>query len=104
MLGNNTFPGFPRGLFRCMRELFENNNRDWFNEHEDRYHALVADPVCDFVDAMRPRLRKISTHYVVDSRPHGGCMFPIYRDKRYSKDKRLYKENVACQFHEESGS
>jgi len=103
MSGNDTFPGFPEDLFLFLQALSENNNRDWFNERKDRYYASVADPVCDFVDTMRPRLQKISTHYVADSRPHGGSMFRIYRDTRYTKDKRPYKENVGCQFRHEAG-
>ena len=97
------FPGFPEDLFLFLRALSENNNRDWFNEHKDRYYTAVVDPVCDFIEAMRPGLQAISTHYVADSRPHGGSMFRIYRDTRYTKDKRPYKENVGCQFRHEAG-
>ena len=97
------FQGFPRELFSFLRALAENNNRDWFNEYKDRYRNDVVDPVLDFIDAMRPRLQKISSHYIVDSRPHGGSMFRIYRDTRFSKDKRPYKENVGCQFRHEAG-
>lgn len=67
MRDDETFPGFPGDLFLFLQELSENNNRDWFNERKDRYYASVADPVCDFVEAMRPRLQAISSHYVVDS-------------------------------------
>jgi len=100
---NDKFQGFPRALFRFLQALSENNNRDWFNEHKDSYRADVVDPVLDFIEAMRPRLRKISPHYLVDSRPHGGSMFRIYRDTRFAKDKRPYKENVGCQFRHEAG-
>ena len=103
MPANDAFPGFPEDLFLFLQALAANNNRDWFNANKDRYHASVVDPVCDFVEAMRPRLQKISTHYIVDSRPHGGSMFRIYRDARFSKDKRPYKENVGCQFRHEAG-
>ncbi len=103
MSGSNKFQGFPRALFRFLRDLSANNNRDWFKEHKDDYHANVVDPVLDFIEDMRPRLQKISSHYLVDSRPHGGSMFRIYRDTRFAKDKRPYKENVGCQFRHEAG-
>ena len=77
MPANDAFPGFPEDLFLFLQALAGNNNRDWFNAHKDRYYASVVDPVCDFVEAMRPRLQKISPHYIVDSRPHGGSMFRI---------------------------
>lgn len=103
MPASETFPGLPEDLFLFLQALSENNNRDWFNEHKDRYYTAVVDPVCDFVEAMRPRLQAISPRYVADSRPYGGSMFRIYRDTRYSKDKRPYKENVGCQFRHEAG-
>lgn len=99
----NSFPGFPKGMFQFLDELASNNNRDWFNENKDRYRSVVVAPVCDFVEAMRPNLEKISSHYIADSRPHGGSMFRIYRDVRFSKDKRPYKEHVGCQFRHEAG-
>lgn len=101
--GNDAFPGFPEDLFLFLRDLAANNNRDWFNAHKDRYHASIVDPVCDFIEAMRPQLQQISPHYIADSRPHGGSMFRIYRDARFSRDKRPYKENVGCQFRHEAG-
>ena len=52
---------------------------------------------------MAPRLAKISEHYNADPRPNGGSMFRIYRDVRFSKDKRPYKEHGACQFRHMAG-
>jgi uncharacterized protein (TIGR02453 family) len=47
---------------------------------------------------MAPHLRRVSKHFVADPRPNGGSMFRIYRDVRFSKDKRPYKEHAACHF------
>ena len=98
-----SFPGFPQEMFQFLQELVSNNNRDWFNENKERYRNVVVTPVIDFIDAMRPRMEAISPHYVVDSRPHGGSMFRIYRDTRFSKNKQPYKEHVGCQFRHEAG-
>lgn len=51
-----------------------------------------------FITAMAPRVEGISEHLNADARPHGEAMFRIYRDTRFSQDKRPYKENVGCQF------
>lgn len=99
----DTFPGFPRALFTFLDQLAANNNREWFNDNKQRYYDVVVDPVCDFIEAMEPRLHRVSGHFVADSRPHGGSMFRIYRDTRFSKDKRPYKENVGCHFRHEAG-
>ena len=99
----DTFPGFPKELFTFLDQLAANNNREWFNDNKQRYRDSVVEPVCDFIEAMEPRLLAVSEHFVADPRPHGGSMFRIYRDTRFSKDKRPYKENVGCQFRHEAG-
>jgi uncharacterized protein (TIGR02453 family) len=99
----SSFPGFPEDLFRFLKDLSKNNNRDWFNENKDRYQDSVVTPVKDFIVAMGERLNKISTSFVADPRTNGGSMFRIYRDIRFSKDKRPYKENVGCQFRHVAG-
>jgi len=97
------FKGFSTDFFAFFNELAKNNNREWFTENKDRYRATVVEPICAFIEAMAPRLAKISSHYVADPRPNGGSMFRIYRDVRFSKDKRPYKEHGACQFRHEAG-
>jgi uncharacterized protein (TIGR02453 family) len=56
-----------------------------------------------FIEAMAPRLQKISKHYIANPKPHGGSMFRIYRDVRFSKNKSSYKLHAACQFRHELG-
>jgi len=99
----STFQGLPEDLFKFLRQLKKNNNREWFKANKQRYHDVVADPVCDFIEAIAPRLETISDHYIADPRPHGGSMFRIYRDARFTKDKKPYKEHVGCQFRHEAG-
>ena len=97
------FNGFPRDFFKFFVALKKNNNRDWFNENKARYHETVVGPMCEFIVAIGPRLKKISPYYVADPRPHGGSMFRIYRDTRFSKDKTPYKTHAACHFRHQAG-
>jgi uncharacterized protein (TIGR02453 family) len=60
-------------------------------------------PVADFIEAVGAFLPAISGAYTADSRRNGGSMFRIYRDTRFSRDKRPYKENVGCQFRHSAG-
>ncbi len=94
---------FTPKFFDFYQALAKNNNRDWFNEHKPDYRQAVVQPMCAFIDEMAPRLKKISPHFIADSRPHGGSMFRIYRDVRFSKDKSPYKLHAACQFRHELG-
>ena len=93
-----TFPGFESSFFDFFEELIQNNDRDWFAENKPRYKHDVVGPLQDFIIAMEPRLEEVSPHYICDPRGNGGSMFRIYRDVRFSKDKRPYKEHAACQF------
>lgn len=90
-------------LFDFLRELKDNNKREWFKSQKSRYEAEVVDPVTEFIENMAPRVGKISSHIIVDPRPNGGSRFRIYRDTRFSKDKSPYKIQVGCQFRHEVG-
>ncbi|MEP2103132.1 MAG: DUF2461 domain-containing protein [Parasphingorhabdus sp.] len=90
-------------LFDFLRELEQNNNREWFKARKKRYEAEVVDPVTDFIVNMAARVAAISPHITADPRPNGGSRFRIYRDTRFSKDKSPYKTHVGCQFRHEAG-
>lgn len=99
----NEFVGFPADFFLFFKQLRQNNERGWFNDNKDRFQQSVVEPMSAFISAIQPRLAAISSHYVADPKPHGGSMFRIYRDTRFSKDKTPYKTHAACQFRHEAG-
>ena len=104
MPGLTIFQGFPADLFKFFTELEKNNSRDWFSASKERYIESVVQPMSEFISAMQPRLKAISPHYVANPKPHGGSMFRIYRDARFSKDKTPYKTHAACQFRHDAGN
>jgi uncharacterized protein (TIGR02453 family) len=85
-------------LFRFLAMLRQHNNREWFNANKERYLGQVRDPLLALVQALAPKLRAISPHIVVDPRPSGGSLLRIYRDTRFSADKKPYKTNAALYF------
>jgi uncharacterized protein (TIGR02453 family) len=97
------FPGFPKASFDFLRELSKNNNRAWFEENKPRYKEVVVAPTMDFITAMQEPLREISPNFRAIPKAHGGSMYRIYRDARFSKDKRPYKEHIGCHFRHEAG-
>ncbi|MBL4802710.1 MAG: DUF2461 domain-containing protein [Emcibacter sp.] len=97
------FEGFKADFWQFFRDLKQNNNREWFAENKERYKDTVVAPVSAFISAVAPALRDISRHYNADPRPNKGSMFRIYRDVRFSKDKRPYKEHAAAQFRHHMG-
>jgi len=94
---------FSRELFKFLRELELNNDREWFNANKPRYLEQVRDPALQFVRDFAPRLYKISDRFLADPRPVGGSLFRIYRDTRFAKDKRPYKTHIGIQFRHEAG-
>lgn len=92
------FWGLPGDYFAFFKELSDNNNREWFNDNKQRFRESVQEPLTAFVEAMAPRLKRISKHFIADPRLNGGSVFRIYRDVRFSKDKSPYKTHGAVQF------
>jgi len=99
----DSFEGFPPDLFKFLRTLKRNNERDWFNANKQRYKDNIVAPMSEFITAMDERLAKVSDCFLADPRPNGGSMFRIYRDVRFSKSKLPYKEHVACHFRHIAG-
>lgn len=89
--------------FAFLRELTDNNSRDWFEANKSRYERNVRGPLLQFVSDFGLRLAEISPHFEADARKSGGSLFRIHRDVRFSKDKSPYKTHAGIQFRHESG-
>lgn len=80
--------------FAFLKDLRQNNNREWFNVHKERYVAAQAD-FKSFITSMIERLSEFDPHINTDI-DAGRCMFRIYRDVRFSKNKDPYKNWLAA--------
>jgi uncharacterized protein (TIGR02453 family) len=98
-----TAPHFSPALFDFLRKLSRNNKREWFQANKQTYERDVRDPLLRFIADFAPHLKRISPRFVADPRPVGGSMFRIYRDTRFSRDKRPYKTVASAQFRHENG-
>lgn len=82
-----------KSTFQFLKDLRENNDRDWFNANKDRY--LVAKEEFDqFIDALIAEIGKFDptvSHFTAKD-----CVFRIYRDVRFSKDKSPYKTHFGA--------
>ncbi|MFQ5528648.1 MAG: DUF2461 domain-containing protein [Thermoanaerobaculia bacterium] len=94
---------FSPKLFKFLKELAANNDRDWFQANKDRYENDVREPAQAFISDFGPQLRKISPHFRADPRKVGGSLFRIHRDVRFSKDKSPYKTHTGIQFRHKQG-
>ena len=93
---------FTHRTFSFLRELADNNNREWFHAHKPRYEEDVRDPALRFINDFAPHLHGISSRFRADPRANGGSLFRIYRDTRFSKDKTPYKTHTGIHFRHEA--
>lgn len=79
--------------FKFLRDLKKNNNRDWFNANKLRYEEAKK----DFEQFINPLIASIGKF---DKDIRGleakDCVFRIYRDVRFSKDKSPYKTHFGA--------
>jgi uncharacterized protein (TIGR02453 family) len=94
---------FNKHFFDFLKELKDNNTREWFQANKERYKSEVQEPLLRFISDFADPLYAISAEFVADPRPSGGSMFRIYRDIRFSKDKSPYKTHAAAQFRHRAG-
>lgn len=72
--------------FDFLKTLSKNNNREWFNEHKERYLKAHENVIC-FADAL---LREMNTHDQIETETGKKSLHRIYKDVRFSKDKTPY--------------
>jgi uncharacterized protein (TIGR02453 family) len=90
-------------FFDFLRRLKKNNKREWFIRNKALYQQHVQEPALLFITEFSTELAKLSPHFVADARPTRGSLFRIYRDTRFSHDKRPYKTHVGIHFHHSAG-
>jgi uncharacterized protein (TIGR02453 family) len=90
-------------LFTFLRQLKRHNNREWFAGNKERYQQVAVEPALRFIGGFGPQLSKLSSHFVADPRPARGSLFRIYRDTRFSADKRPFKIHVGIRFFHNAG-
>jgi uncharacterized protein (TIGR02453 family) len=93
MTGNGGFAGFRTATFDFLNQLRDNNDPAWFKPRKGFYEAEVLAPFRDLIIAVGAALRRDGLPLVGD--PRRG-IFRIYRDVRFSPDKRLYKTHAGA--------
>jgi uncharacterized protein (TIGR02453 family) len=87
------FAGFRPAAFAFFSELRDNNDPAWFKPRKAVYEAEVLSPFRELIAAVGAALGEAGLPLVGDAR-HG--IFRIYRDVRFSPDKRLYKTHAGA--------
>lgn len=72
-----------------LSRLGKNNNREWFQAHKDAYDSALEN-VKQFITGLIAELSLFDPHINTEIQA-SRCLFRIYRDTRFSKDKTPYK-------------
>ena len=86
---------FTRKTLAFLRALKRNNDREWFRARKVDYEQHVRAPMIALLQQLARDLPAFAPDLVSDPRV---CLFRIYRDTRFSSDKRPLKTNVAAHF------
>ncbi len=89
--------------FSFLRQLTENNTREWFAEHKEQYEQDVRQPAFALIENIAPALAEISPHFIAKASKVGGSLMRVHRDVRFSKNKQPYKTHIGIQFRHEQG-
>ena len=76
-----------------LTELKENNDREWFTPRKHIYEEKVRQPMLDLVSAVHAEMLHFAPGYVGEPKK---CVYRIYRDTRFAKDKTPYKTHIAA--------
>lgn len=98
-----TYRYFSKQTFDFLAALAENNNREWFDAHQQDYEDVVRTPALAFISDMADEMPAISLYFRALSKKVGGSLMRIHRDIRFGKDKTPYKTNIGIQFRHEVG-
>lgn len=84
-------------ILKFLKAIAKNNDREWFEKNKPTY-LLVKANFEDFLEAFHVELVKFD--YSLGGLNPRKMGFRIYRDVRFSKDKRPYKINMGAGFSE----
>lgn len=78
----------PASSLDFLKQLQQNNNRDWFNNHKIEYLQQL-EMIENFANGL---LTELNTHDVIETPSGKKALQRIYRDTRFSADKTPYKK------------
>ena len=89
-----TAPFTPDAL-AFLRALKRNNRREWFHERREEYERLLKAPMQAAIGRLGDEFRSFAPELMADPRR---SLYRIWRDTRFSSDKKPLKTNVAAVF------
>ena len=82
-----------KNILLFLNELKNNNNRDWFHANKPKYNEAKVE-FENYINNLIPEIGKFDNE--IKHLEAKECIFRIFRDVRFSKDKSPYKPNFGA--------
>jgi len=86
-------PYFRPAALTFLRNLARHNDREWFTPRKAVFEAELKEPMLAIIRKVTDAMVEFAPEHV---RPAEKSLFRIYRDTRFSNDKRPYKTHIAA--------
>lgn len=86
---------FSPSSIKFLRGLARNNDRAWFEARRDVYERELKAPMLELIEKVNFAMAEFAPDHI---RTPAKTMLRIYRDTRFSADKRPYKRHIAAWF------
>jgi uncharacterized protein (TIGR02453 family) len=86
-------PYFRAAAMTFLRNLARHNDREWFTPRKAEFEAELKEPMLAIIRKITEAMVSFAPNHI---RPAEKSLFRIYRDTRFSSDKRPYKTHVAA--------
>src|SRR5665811_2091282 len=80
-------------VLEFLNDLSANNNREWYHSNKERY-TESKEKILFLTDVVINEIRKFDRD--IPALSPKDCVFRIFRDVRFSNDKRPYKTNFGA--------
>jgi uncharacterized protein (TIGR02453 family) len=84
---------FSGEALKFLRALKRNNDREWFGARKSVYEQELKEPMLKLIGEVNEAMAEFAPMHI---RPPQKIILRIYRDIRFSKDKRPYKHHVSA--------
>lgn len=95
------FNGYRKESIQFLKDLKENNNKEWFTENKIVYQETILKDSIDFYTALSKVMLEIDINLDINTK-QGKNISRIYRDVRFSKNKLPYRTNVWFSYYRKS--
>jgi uncharacterized protein (TIGR02453 family) len=88
------FRGFSDRMLSFFRGLDRNNTREWFAPRKELFETQVRAPMIEAAAAVNEAIKTFALDNAAAD--PAKCLYRIYRDTRFSKDKTPYKTHIGA--------